>query len=204
MLRKLGIVLTSVLALIVIGTGSAQAFTEFTNPNSSKSTIVSTPDGAGKAAHHVFVTPAGSITCSTLDLDGTLSVKVAAAITFEFAYTNCTFSGVATVVHSNGCAYIINAAGRVTIECPVGKEIEFEGGGCKVTVPAQGPLGGVGFVASSSAESTFSTSVKSIEGAASGCAGGNGAFKNGEYTTGNTILTGEEIPGPGMNAFSVS
>lgn len=49
----------AVIALIAISAASAQAFTKFTNPSDGNTTIVSTPDGTGKTAHHVFVTLRG-------------------------------------------------------------------------------------------------------------------------------------------------
>jgi hypothetical protein len=188
-----------VAAMSAFSIASAQAFTKFTNPNGGNTTIVSTPDGTGKTAHHVTVTPAGSITCSTVDFHGTTSVVESEVTTLTPICTNATFAGIGTTIAQHECDYSFHINGSVDIKCPVGHDITWEAAGCKITILPQdglsGPSGVAGVVyhnITSSTEITFSMSLVSIHGEASGCASGNGTFTNGEYTTGNTILTGEE------------
>lgn len=97
--------------------------------------------------------------------------------------------------------------------CPTSHEISYGAAGCRVTISAQSSLSGASGATgitytniNSSTEITATTSLKSIHGAAAGCASGNGAFGNAEYTTGNVILTGEEdgVTSPAMKPIRVS
>jgi hypothetical protein len=209
MSRKLKVLLLTTIAMAAMAAftvASAYAGTEFENPSSGNTRITSTPDGTGKTAHHLIDTPAGSITCSTANLVGTISKAKSAPQVLEFEYANCTYLGVSTTVAANGCFYVLGAEGNGSFVCSNGQDIEFEAAGCTVKIHGQA-VEGFGYTnINSGTELTLTMSIKSIRGTAAGCAWGNGPFTTGEYTTGNTILTGEEdsITSPAMKPFKVS
>lgn len=210
-LKTLLVAAMAVSAMAVFWASAAQAepATEFTNPEGEVTTLTTTPDGSGTTAHQVFDTPAGSITCNSVSLhgeaEGTSSEEQTMAIS---SYNDCKFLGfIGVVVKPNGCDYLfeIGAPGAVHVECPEGAEITFEAVGCKVRVPDQDPEGGVTFHnVNGGTEITASPNVTNIKGTAEGCPFGNGAFTNGQYTTGNTIITGEDPDTGVMKPISVS
>jgi hypothetical protein len=192
-------------AMTAFSAASAQAFTKFNNASGGNTTIIGKPDGTGKTAHHVLTTPAGSITCSTADLQGTTSVTESVTLALDFEYTNCTFAGISTTVQPHGCELVVNANGGGELWCPSSMDVTFEAAGCKVSIPSQVGSEVLGYTnINSSTEITATTSIKGVRGTASGCASGNGSFTNGEYTTGNIIFTGQEDPGSGMKPLKVS
>jgi len=216
MTSKLKVLLLATMAMTAMtafSVASAQAFTKFTNPEGGNTTITSTPDSTGRTAHHVFDTPAGAITCSTADFKGTTSASETTEETITFEYTNCTFDSLGTTLQPNGCDYVFHVNGAVDIKCSTGSEISYAVESCRIKIPAQTGLSGASGTAgitytniNSSTEITATASVVSIHGTASGCPSGNGVFTNGEYTTGNTILTGEEdgVASPKMKPIRVS
>jgi hypothetical protein len=216
MSRKLKTLLLATMAMTAVAAFSAAsaqaASTEFLNVNSGNTTVTATPDGTtGPEKHSVLDTPPGTITCSTVDLDGTTSVASSENQTLNFEYTNCRFQGLPNVIKAEGCAYVLIANGTVAIECPTSKTIKFEAAGCVVNIGAQSSLSGASGAAgvtyaniNSSTEITASPNLVSIDGTASGCASGNGAFTNGSYTTGNVILTGEPVGGGAMKPIRVN
>jgi hypothetical protein len=204
--RKLKVLLLAAMAVTAVSAfsvASAQAFTKFKNPEGGNTVIVSTPDGTvSKEHHHVFVTEAGTLTCSTAEFKGTISVATTASQELSIvSYKNCDFQGVGATVTPNGCTYVLNAGGSFQIKCPTSKVIEVTAGSCVIKVGEQSSLSGLGYASiNTSKEITFTMSVKAITYSAAGCASGNGNSKNnGEYTTGNTILTGEEDVGGSGN-----
>jgi hypothetical protein len=128
---------------------------------------------------------------------------------FTVSYDTCTFAGQPAEVVMNGCKYKFNASGVVTIEgCEAGKGIEIKIEGCTATIPAQGPLSTVKYTtlgAEPSRTVTAETAVTKISGTLDGtkakCGGMEiGAFSEGEYTTGNTIVTAETDASPAVMA----
>lgn len=199
MTRKLNVLFFAAMALTAfaaITASAAQATTMFTNPNGGETLLKTTPDGTGTTAHHVLDFPPGSVTCVGVSFAGKTTVTESTTQTMEtIECTQGRFLGFGVVFRPNGCDYTFNVNGSVTINCPEGKEIEFEGGGCKVRVPAQGPKTSVTYANSGTEEVTVSMNVTGIEGTAEGCISGNGHFTTGQYTTGNTLLTGESTGG---------
>ncbi len=99
----------------------------------------------------------------------------------------------------NGCHPLFTAGGEITIKCPEGKQITFQELGCVLHIPAQGPLKGVTYhnipEEKSQNEITVSVAIKGIQSVTTGAGCPEvGESKAGEYTTGNTIVTGEQDP----------
>jgi hypothetical protein len=163
-----------------------------------------------KTAHQVFdFNVSGgnltTVTCNQITGDGTSQLKTATELTVTgLAYDECNVGGQFATVQMNGCGYLLTASeATVTLKCEGGvKQIEIKFGTCTVTIPPQGPLSGLKYHDASppkQEEITVETLVKGIKGSTtSGCPGGAGSFSTGEYTTGNTILTGETDPGTTM------
>jgi hypothetical protein len=230
MIRNLKVLLAAAMALAALGAiaaSGASAAEYHCTVEPCRFTLK--PDGTAKTAHHVFVvkgdngaTPvSGSFTCENLAGTGLSNTKTTKELTVEgLNYTGCTIVGTPVKVHMNGCDYhFVATPSSVTIKCPAGKQIELtiESAGvlkCTVDVPAQGPLTGITYhdasVVTPKTEVTVETLVKDITGInATPAAGGscipflgfNGLATEGEYTTGNTIITGETTAGVHAGAW---
>jgi len=225
MIRNLKILIAAAMALAAFGAISAsgaQAAEGHCSVEPCKITIL--PDGTdsptGKTAHHVFIVKNGgevSVTCQTLDGEGTSLTKTFKTIQFGgLEYTNCNCSGGGCDIRMNKCEYHFESPGvaphdaKVKVVCPAGKVIEIETtpSNCLITVGPQGPLtGGIKFHDAETggvkkelitAESTVSEIEVTIANSAA-CKGlpltpGTGKF--GTYTTGNVELTGETTATP--------
>jgi hypothetical protein len=159
----------------------------------------------------------GSFTCNQLTGEGLSNTKTTKEFTATgLACDGCAIVGTPCDVDFNGCDYhfVAGPPSTVTIKCPAGKQIEItikENGTtlkCTIDIPAQGPLGGITYHDAAEpptrTELTVQALVKDITGiiatpaAGSSCipyVGFNGSATEGEYTTGNTIVTGETITG---------
>ncbi len=189
----------AVAALSAVGASEAQA-AEF-HCSVEPCTVTATQDGTGKTAHQVFdvnlpkqVLP---ITCKGVHAEATMTKKTEATLTVQnIVYTECEFLGQFATFSMNGCDYLFSAAGQVQIKCPEGKQITFEAAGCVLHIPAQGPLGGITFhnlPEGGKSEVTVSVAIKGIQSVSTGAGcPETGESKTGEYTTGNTIATGEQ------------
>jgi len=210
-LKALLLAMMMVGALSVVGASSAQATNQF-HCAVSNCTITSTPDEtAGTAtAHHLFDVPNnGSITCNQVDVTSTGNNATQTTLTAGTVnYKECKWFGQNATVKMNGCDYLFNASGGVTVggvECAA-KPIEFSIAGCVGKVGPQvltgikhhaGPLSG------GKKTITIEAAVPGIKVAVSGAACiVPGTYTTGQYTTGNTILTGEE--GGTLNMVDVS
>jgi hypothetical protein len=172
--------------------------------------ILKGKNGAGEAV-------SGSFTCNELDGTGLANTKTTKELTITGATpTGCSIAGTPTTIDMNGCdsLFIAGPPSTVTIKCPAGKQIEstiLSAGVLKCTIdtPAQGPLTGVTYHDANTGgvpktELTIETLIKDVTGInATPAAGGscipyvgfNGLATEGEYTTGNTIVTGETTAG---------
>lgn len=216
MIRNLKVLLAAAMALTAFGIMSASGAqaAEF-HCSVEPCTATLKPDGTAKTAHHVFVVKkgaaSGSFTCNELSGEGTANTKTVTEITFKkLLYSGCSIAGSAVTVHMNGCEYKFSSHTTVTILCPAGKEIELTVGGppalCTVKIPAQGPLEGSHYAnINSKAEITAFPTVPKVTGTAgAGCkaiVGFEGHFTEAEYTTGNTIVTGETHAGVMANIW---
>jgi hypothetical protein len=211
MIRTLRILMLAGMALAAVsafGSTGAQA-AEF-HCSVEPCTFTLKPDGTvpSKTAHHVFIvnTKAGGVlesvssTCNELSGHGTSSTKTTTDVTAtSLIYTGCTFNGQASTVTMNGCKYTFKSAGTVSIVgCESGKKIEITIAGCVAKIGEQEPTSTVTYhdAGTTKEQMTVSAVVTKIKGELVGtkanCGATPGAFEEGEYTTGNTIVTGEE------------
>jgi hypothetical protein len=120
------------------------------------------PEGAVLTAEqiekHLFTTSAGTVQCSTLTFEGTVSGDpaeiTANSATLTATGSGCQAFGLAAQVRLNGCKYIVTGGqpepltALVDISgCTAGKQIEVNAGfgGCIATVPEQSGLSHITF-----------------------------------------------------------
>jgi len=192
----LALALAAIAALFATSATSASAAQVF-HSASAPVKVTTTADGTGKNSHHVLDAAGGSVTCTGFTGEAEQNSTDATSIAFSsVAYSNCTFLGQAATVSMNECTYVLQAAGTLDISCPAGKEITISTTlvPCDVKVPPQTGLSNVSYSnIASSTEVTASPSVTGVKYTASGpgCPL-TGSFTNGNYTTGNVILTAEQ------------
>ncbi len=199
--RHLKFLLPVALALGLIAPISAQGAV-FTNVNGGNTIITGLPDGTGATAHHVMNFPGnGTLTCNSINLQGTASNKEFAEMTMTVGYAGCTFLGKLATINMQGCDYLFRANGGFKIASSVEKNcatepMEITVTGCTITLGEQEFASGILYHPSGAEEGTMEMKLTKISGKATGvgCLA-PGAFANGEYTTGNTILTSESDDG---------
>jgi hypothetical protein len=218
MTRNLKVLMVAAFALAAFGVLSASGAqaAEF-HCKTSPCTVTLKPDGSvpSKTAHHVFIinglNTAGeatsiSSTCNEITGHGTYSGETTKSLTItNIEYKGCTFIGQPATVKMNGCTYTFTAAGEVTITCTGTNKIEIHiETGCTATIGSQGPLKNVTYHnlgAGETREITVEPLVKGITATLDGgdvACGGVNTITSAEYTTGNTIVTGETDPGGEM------
>src|SRR3954453_8509429 len=143
--KALCLALVAVVAMTALAAAAASA-AEF-NAAESPAKVNATNEG-----NHVFTAGiVGNISCKTATFTG-MEFKVVPTtnVSVTPVYTECTFLGVPTTVHTNECEYKFTQpsgtgpyTGNVDVVCPEGKKIEFEALGCRVKVGAQTGLGTV-------------------------------------------------------------
>jgi len=208
MTRRAKVLMLSMTALLAMSAfaAAAQATTPATFTSTNQETTVSaTPDGAvgSSTAHHVFDAAGLSITCNQIRFHQVQGGVASGGLGFAFetltvepTYDECTFLGVSVTVNMNGCQFVFSAANGVVIQNRIGKScalepITFEGPGAKVEVGPQS-LTGITYhnvKPGTSEEITVEALVKNIAGKCTGIFCGSSSFANGEYTTGNTLVT---------------
>lgn len=200
--RHFKFLLLAALALGLIASIPAQAAV-FTNVNGGNTIITGSSDGAGtKTGHHVMNLPGnGTVTCNSINLQGTASNKEFAEMTMTVVYTGCNFLGQVATINMRGCDYLFRANGGFKIASKVEKNcatepMEISVSGCTVTLGEQEFASGLVYHPLGAEEATMEMKLTKIVGNAVGVACPvPGAFANGEYTTGNTIFTGESDDG---------
>ena len=176
------------------------------------------PDGTAATSHHVFVVKNSigesvSFTCELLSGFATSATKTT---TTELMFTNleykgCKAAGQTVNTRVNGCKFhfTVNFLFKIT-GCFGGKKIEVEivPTGCIATIGEQGPLTGVKYhnigttatpPAPSNTHITAEAKVPNIAVTLHGTTPQSGIDVNtppftGEYTTGNTTITGFNDP----------
>jgi hypothetical protein len=203
MIRNLKVLIAAAMALAAIGVVNASgALAADFHCSVEPCKVTVKADGMGKAAHHVLVVKQGAVsasfTCNSISGEGESATKTAATLTLKnILYAGCNINGTeGAAITMNGCTYLFAAeGGKLTIQCPEGKSILIKLGACELSIGAQGPLSSVAYTnINSKKEVTVSTAVKNIKANATGCAGlglANGAYNEGEYPTGNTIVFAE-------------
>ena len=209
-LKIVGMAALACLALSVVGASAAQAALFHKEPG-VETTLTVTPDGTTTTAHQVFDAAGASITCP--DVSGEAVVGAAENTPATVTATNilyprtgsaaCKFVGQTATVKMTSCGFQFTAAApgtpgtnaAVAVVCTVPKdEIHFEVPNpfCTVTIPAQ-TLSGVTYHNNAAkSEVTVEAHVTGIEYTASGVGCPTpGVQNNGNYTTGNFIVTAE-------------
>ena len=222
MIRNLKVLLAAALALTAFGAlGVAGAHAEdafHCNLNPCRGTLL--PDGTGATAHHVFIieneatTESVSFTCASLSGEGELVGNEAAELTVKnLAYNSCKANGSAGVtVKMNTCDYLFTGAGGRTDEAEVhvscttpGDTITIEYNGCIVHI-GELRAKGIGYKNEGSPGSRVVTATVNhvtipankitITGTKAQCLINPSQPLVGTYTTGNTLVTGEENKSP--------
>jgi hypothetical protein len=216
MIRSLNVLIATVIGLVALGAIAVAGATgaEFhCSVEPCRFTLKPDETAGTKTGHHVAIfkkeASSGSATCNQLTGEGTSNTKTTKELTITgLKYDECSLAGTPITVDFKGCTYLLTAGppSTWTIKCPEGKVIEWTviSGGvtrCVITWTPQGPLSGLVFhdAGLTQTEVTLSILVKGIHGFAHvGCLpylGFEGTFILGEYTTGNTIITGETTAG---------
>lgn len=144
-IKALGIALVAAFAMsaVVASGASAQAFKFKSEGTPTKLT------GTQHAGNDVFVTDAGSVSCSEANYSGEQVGTEVSEVTVTPSYSGCTAFGFVNVpIHVNGCQYKFTAItkeganfeGAVDIVCPAGKVIEVTAPLCTVTIGSQNNL----------------------------------------------------------------
>jgi hypothetical protein len=199
--RNLRLLLLAALALGLIAPIPAQAAV-FTNVNGGNTIITGSSDGAGATGHHVMNFPGnGTLTCNSINLQGTASNKEFAEMTMTAGYAGCTFLGKLATINMQGCDYLFRANGGFKIASSVEKNcatepMEIIVTGCTITLGEQEFASGLVYHPHAAEEATMEMKLTKLSWKAVGASClAPGAFANGEYTTGNTIFTGESDDG---------
>lgn len=176
-LKKVGATLAAVLLLGGFGSGHAAA-AEF------HSETTTTGIEATQLNTHVFKSTAGEVTCSSVLYKGVAISKTFSSVTLAPYWSEChitAFGKVAGTTTGNGCSYTLYASGTSDINCPAGKQIEFNAAGCHITVPAQTGLNSVSY-SNQGNHIDISMSLSGIRYNHSGFICGTGGGTNGTQT----------------------
>jgi hypothetical protein len=138
-LKMLGMAFVAVLALTAVSASAASA------ASYTASSYSTTGTGTSALGNDVFTTEAGKVECAS-HFEGTLTAA-STDLTIKTKYTSCKAFGFVEAKVS-GCVYTFteptgsgdNYTAKVDVS---GSLCTIEAGTCKVTVPAQGPLGTV-------------------------------------------------------------
>ena len=216
MIRNLKVLMLAAMAVTAVGAvaaSSAHALEEKFHCSVAPCTVTLKPDGTGTNTHHVFIVKnklgeSASFTCKALDGEGTSTTATNTELTIKaLNYTECNGNGQPVAVRMNECDYKFTSVGggtaagaEIHIECPTAKHIEIEvtGLGCRFEVTPQTVTGAHYTSINSKTEITTGAKVPGIvtEGPfpAGPCLIKNEPPFSSEYTTGNTIVTGETDP----------
>jgi len=214
-LKALLLAAVAVMAVSAVGASAGQAAEFHSSVAETKLTL--TTDGTGKTAHQVFDAAGASITCAGIKGEGNLAVSTATSVTIDVTYEGpCTFVGQEATVDMKGCDYTFTSHGTVSLSSRTGKNCATEpitfsvpSPPCTVTV---GSAGGANqnlesvtyhnITTSGVSEITVEPHVTGITYTAtgSGCPE-TGTKTNGNYTTGNTIVTGSSAASSMVNIF---
>ena len=218
MIRNLKALVLAALAVAALGAvmaSAAQAAPKFTVEGaveSTETTLTTLKDGTGKTAHQVFdiFNSEGkeekSITCNEATGDATVkgaSQTAILALTPGFS-GSCQFLGQEVVVENKGCTFEFTALGLLHIRSQAGKEckagknpIIFQTKApleCKVEVAEQ-TVEGITYHNLADGTITINVpeaGVPTLNYTATGKDCPFGARTNGNFTTGNVIITGEK------------
>jgi len=215
MIRNLKAILLSAMAIMAMSAiaSTASQAAEF-HSEQSETTLTLTTDGTGKTSHQVFDAAGATVTCAGVSGHGLVTTPTATTVTLDVNYYGpCTFVGQSASVSMGSCDYTVTSHGTVSITDSTGGScaanpitISVPSPPCTVTVSnAAGVNQNKHHIkfhnlgSGSSREVTIEPTVTGISYTAtgSGCPTA-GSASNGEYTTGNVIVTGEVKNGTTM------
>lgn len=144
MIRKfkaIGLTMVAVFALTAVSASAAQAATFMSEGNVTAS-ITADQEGT-----NVFSVEGSEVKCTTAHFATAGEVSSPTEnIEVHPEYSGCTaFGFLSATVNTEGCNYILNANGTVTVTCSSGHVITIKGGTCEATVGSQGPLSGISY-----------------------------------------------------------
>jgi opacity protein-like surface antigen len=193
-LKVLGLAVMAMLAMTAVAASAAQAV-EF--HSEIENTTITGKTEAG--SNSVFDAAGASISCTSGTFTGTQALKTSTNVTVTPAYSGCTFLSVLNVpVNMNGCQYTFDANGEVAVTGAACTAITFEATGCKVEVKKQAGLKEVTYTnigSGTTREVTVTPHVIGITYTSSGLCPKNGTFSDGNYTSGNATVKGENSKG---------
>jgi hypothetical protein len=204
MIRNLKVLLAAAMALMAFSAVSASG-AQAAEFHCSVSPCQLTPlsDGTAKNSHHVFIVTQGAVsaatTCNSITGSSSISGNTTKEVTFSnIIYEGCNVAGEPSTVETGKCDYQFTSDGTVHIKACEGGAIKIvvTATGCTFTIGEQ-TAGGITYTpigTSPKREVTVSTNVTGITGTANDSCTNlkiNPGAITGDYTTGNTRLTGE-------------
>jgi hypothetical protein len=202
----------AIFAVGVVGVPSVHAHkvaTKFTNVEGGNTTVKNKVDGAlgTTTGHFVIDIPGnGSVTCNSLDLEGTVSDQEPATVTLHKGAENtkCTFLGLSTTFTLDGCTFSFTPEGTLKIICPLGAVITVIGPNCTVDIKGQEFKNAAKYenVGSANPNMEITAEVATgqeihMESTGAGCLS-TGTTTKGQLTTWNQLFFGENDPSTGM------
>lgn len=212
-LKTMALAALAMLAMGAMAASAAQAHTPALFHSELEETVVtSTVDGvSGKEKHHVIDLAGKPLTCPEPSFKGEWKGKANAELTLEPEYNTgiCSYNTTENAaVAMNGCDFVFRANGEFVIGSKAGKNCATE----PITVQTEkfclfeiGPQTIVGvltyknIVVGGVEEITTEIRPTGIAYTAGAFCPAVGKFANGNYTTGNTILTGANKGGAMTN-----
>lgn len=89
----------------------------------------------------------GKVECTGANFSGEFSGSSVTSIALVPSYSGCVALGFAATITTNGCNYVIRAAGTIDLECPNGKDIVIDTAFslCNFTIPSQTGLSSISY-----------------------------------------------------------
>jgi hypothetical protein len=158
---------------------------------------------AREEENQVFVTEAGTFSCTGVKLTATMSALSQPTVTTSgLEYAGCTtktiFGNIELTVNftKNSCNYRFHANGEVDLVCASGgtEGVIVSGPGCTLTVPPQTGLKSVSYTNNAAGTVTINPAVTNIKSIGSGSlCSKTGTFTNGKYA-GKVLVSGNNGP----------
>jgi hypothetical protein len=110
-LKVFGLAMVAMLAMTAVAASGASAAVEF------HSEAATTNLTGSQTEQNVFNVTGGSVKCNVATFAGTQSGTTKSEVEVEPKYSGCTAFGQTTHIDSNGCKYVLTAAGKASIKC---------------------------------------------------------------------------------------
>jgi len=210
-LKLLSLLAVAALAVSAVATSGASAASTFTS-DIEETELTATPFVPLKHTHHVFDWAGFFTTCNAIGIDATLIGSESASITIRPTYSGCFFLGQTATIERNSCDYVLTADGTLHIGTDTGAgtgktcaedpmTFAVHAPPCTIQIGPQSISNAASYKTISPSGSITELSVEMhakgfhYNAVGPGCTV-TGTYADGNYTTGSTIITGEE---PGTN-----